>query len=118
MHRKYYFDWWAKFFWPAIFWLTTVSLYLACLRLQAGNWWFAASAAASALTLCFAIKSVGEWVEILVPHYISNGGHYVYYQGSSRQTRVVRASDGEDIFLAVIWFGASFLLFWSLGGGH
>lgn len=118
MHKKYYFDWWTKYVWPAIFWLTTVSLYLACLHFRVGNWWFAVSAVLSALILRFAVKSVGEWVEILVPHYVSNGGHYVYYQGSSRQTRIVQAAEVEHVYLPIIWFGASFLLFWSLGGGH
>jgi len=118
MKRKYCFDWWAKYLWPAIFWLTTVSFYLACLRFQVGNWLFAASAALSALALKFAVESVGEWVEILVPHYLSNGGHYIYYQGSFRETRVIQAADVEHIYLPIIWFGASFLLFWSLGGGR
>ena len=117
MKRQYHYDWWAKFFWPAVFWLTTISLYYTCLRLREGNWWFAASAALSAIVFRFAIKSVGEWEERLVSRGISNGRH-VYYAGSYWQTRIIRASDGEDIFFAIIWFGASFLLYWSLGGGR
>ena len=117
MRRQYYYDGWAKFVYPVLFWLTTVSLYLACLHFQVGNIVFAGSAAVSALALKFAVGSVGEWVGVLVSRGVSNGRH-VYYAGSYRQTRVIRASDGEDIFLAIIWFGASFLLFWSLGGGR